>query len=256
MSKSRSGTESRRNEIVQIVRDPNVSVHDIAKKFNVSVSTIRRDLAILVQEGEVVRTYGGALQMGTFERSWHDKETVRTREKAAIADAAVALVKPGDIVLLDAGTTVARVAQLLSQRTDITIVTNSLSSLLVLADASVPVQVLPGRLRRPNEAITGSQTYEALKGLTPTIAFLGVDGVHPTKGLNCPDSEQATLKAAMAESSLRAWVLADDSKLNGEPRFPYWSKIHPKTGLITNARKSDSAKFKNKFSEIINVSVK
>jgi DeoR/GlpR family transcriptional regulator of sugar metabolism len=256
MTKSRTSTEIRRAEIVHLVRDPNISVHDIAKKFEVSVSTVRRDLAVLVEEGEVIRTYGGAMQMDTLERSWHYKETAKVKEKEAIADAAAALVKPGDLVLLDAGTTVARVAQRLSNRTDISIVTNGLSSLFVLADANVPVHVLPGRLRRPNEAIIGSPTYEALSNLTPNIAFLGVDGVHPTKGLNCPDSEQATLKSAMAQHSLKAWVLADDSKLDAEPWFSYWFKIHSNTGLITNAPKSETNKFNGKFLTILNVSKK
>ncbi|MCZ0975977.1 hypothetical protein O1L55_41360 [Streptomyces albulus] len=86
------------------------------------------------------------------------------------------------MVLLDAGTTVARLAHELRARTDITVVTNGLSTLVELADAEVEVVVLGGRLRRPNESLLGTRTDQALRGITPDLAFLGVDGLDPRRG--------------------------------------------------------------------------
>ncbi len=222
--------------MVELLGEGDVSVHRLAAEFGVSLSTVRRDLAGLAHEGRITRTYGGAVDHRVPERSWRDKEGVRRAEKAAIARAAAELVRPGDVVLLDAGTTVAGVAHELRDRTDVTLVTNGLSTLLELADAAVELVVLGGRLRRPNEALLGTRTLRELRGITPDLVFLGVDGLDPRRGINCPDHEQAALKEAMAECARDAWVLADDSKLGtGPAAFPYWAALPPGTGLLTTA---------------------
>ncbi|MER7398423.1 DeoR/GlpR family DNA-binding transcription regulator [Streptomyces sp. NPDC000151] len=244
----RAGTRERRRRMVELLGAGDVSVHRLAAEFGVSLSTVRRDLASLADRGRITRTYGGAVDHHLPERSWRDKEGGQRAEKAAIARAAAELVRPGDVVLLDAGTTVAGVAHELRDRTDVTLVTNGLSTLLELADADVELVVLGGRLRRPNEALLGARTLRELRGITPDLVFLGVDGLDARRGVNCPDHEQAALKEAMAECARAAWVLADHSKLGsapsgGEragsrtavPAFPYWAAMPPGTGLMTTA---------------------
>lgn len=242
-SGERLSTRRRRDSMVALLGEGDVSVHELAARFGVSLSTVRRDLAALADLGRIMRTYGGAVDSRGVERSWHDKERTERPEKAAIAGVAAALVRPGDVVLLDAGTTVAGVARELRHRTDITIVTNGLSSLLELADGSVDVEVLGGRLRRPNEALLGTRTEQALRRITPDMAFLGVDGLDPVRGINCPDFEQAALKEAMAEGARAVWVLADHTKLAGPPSFPYWAGMPAGTGLISGAGPSRLAAY-------------
>ncbi|MGP3950756.1 DeoR/GlpR family DNA-binding transcription regulator [Streptomyces sp. 7N604] len=232
-NRERSSTRNRRQRLVELLGAGDVSVHALAAEFGVSLSTIRRDLAVLADRGRITRTYGGAVDHRGVERSWRDKEGVRRAEKNAIAADAAAMVRSGDVVLLDAGTTVARLAHELRDRTDITIVTNGLSTLLELADADVDVVVLGGRLRRPNESLLGTRTEQALRRITPDLAFLGVDGLDPVRGINCPDHEQAALKEAMAECARATWVLADHSKLSGAAGFPFWAAMPPGTGLIS-----------------------
>lgn len=236
MNRERAGTRERRRRMVELLGGGDVSVHELAAEFGVSLSTVRRDLASLADRGEITRTYGGALDHRVPERSRRDKEGVQRAEKAAIARAAAGLVRAGDVVLLDAGTTAAVVAHELRDRTDVTVLTNGLSTLMELADAEVEVVVLGGRLRRPNEGLLGARTVRELRGFTPDLAFLGVDGLDPERGVNCPDHEQAALKEAMAECARDAWVLADHSKLDAEgPRFPYWAAMPQGTGLICTA---------------------
>jgi DeoR/GlpR family transcriptional regulator of sugar metabolism len=221
--------------MVELLSERDVTVHDLAAEFDVSLSTVRRDLAALADRGRIMRTYGGAVEYRAVEQSWHDKARVHRSEKDAIAEVAASLVNAGDVVLLDAGSTVARLASRLRDRTDVTIVTNGLSTLIELADAEVDVVVLGGRLRRPNEAFLGTWTEQALRRLSPDLAFLGVDGLDPVRGINCPDYEQAALKEAMAGSARATWVLADHSKLAGAGRFPYWAAVPAGAGLITGA---------------------
>ncbi|MFD8542808.1 DeoR/GlpR family DNA-binding transcription regulator [Streptomyces sp. NPDC059649] len=244
-SGERPGTRRRRERMVELLGAGDISVHDLAAEFDVSLSTVRRDLATLAALGRITRTYGGALDPRAAERSWHDKARERRPEKDAIARAAAALVRPGDVVLLDAGTTVARLAHELRARTDLTVVTNGLSTLVELADAEVEVVVLGGRLRRPNESLLGTRTDQALRRLTPDLAFLGVDGLDPHRGINCPDPEQAALKETMAECARAAWVLADDSKLGGGGGFPYWAAVPAGTGLITDGGEGRRAAFRD-----------
>ncbi|MDT0454663.1 DeoR/GlpR family DNA-binding transcription regulator [Streptomyces sp. DSM 41527] len=246
-SGERSATRHRRERMVELLGTGDISVHDLAAEFDVSLSTVRRDLATLAALGRITRTYGGAVDHRAVERSWHDKEGEQRGEKAALARTAAALVRPGDVVLLDAGTTVARLAHELRERADLTIVTNGLSALVELADAEVEVVVLGGRLRRPNESLLGTRTDQALRRLTPDIAFLGVDGLDPRRGINCPDPEQAALKETMAECARAAWVLADHSKLggggSGGAGFPYWAAMPAGTGLISGAGERELAAF-------------
>ncbi|MFH9247327.1 DeoR/GlpR family DNA-binding transcription regulator [Streptomyces lydicus] len=229
----RSATRRRRERMVELLGAGDISVHDLAAEFDVSLSTVRRDLATLAADGRITRTYGGAVDHRAVERSWHDKEREQRTAKDAIARAAAALVRSGDVVLLDAGTTVARLAHELRDRTDITVVTNGLSTLVELADARVEVVVLGGRLRRPNESLLGIRTEQALRRLTPDLAFLGVDGLDPRRGINCPDADQAALKETMAGCARAAWVLADHSKLGGDGGFPHWAAMPAGTGLIS-----------------------
>jgi len=244
-------TQSRQEALILAVADPNVTIHDLSNRFQVSLSTIRRDLASLEESGEIVRTYGGALQRNRTEPTWHDKELTNQRDKDLMAQVAAARVQPGDVVLMDAGTSVARVAHFLSSRLDIAIITNGLSTILELADSKVDLQILPGRLRRPNEAILGASTDDAVRNLTPDIAFMGADFIDPIRGINCPDIEQAALKKAMAECARSTWVLADASKFATEPKFAYWSPLPSTVGLITTAKPNDVKAFRSEFSSIL-----
>jgi DeoR/GlpR family transcriptional regulator of sugar metabolism len=232
----RSATRRRRDSLLEVVRGGEVNIDELAARFDVSASTIRRDLAALAGDGRVMRTYGGAIgPHRDHEPSLRAKERQHASEKETIGRCAARMVNRGDVVLLDAGTTVGRLAWHLRQRDDITVVTNGLSSLLALHDAPrVEVILLGGRLRRPNEAFLGPETDQALRRFRPDIAFLGADGLHPDRGLNCPSPEQAVTKELMAASSKQAWVLADHRKLTNDP-YPYWAAAFGDGGLVTDS---------------------
>lgn len=242
-SGERPATRQRRARMVELLGAGDISVHDLAAAFDVSLSTVRRDLATLAAVGHITRTYGGAVDHRAAERSRHDKDRARQGEKDALAHAAAGLVRSGDVVLLDAGSAVARLARALRARRDLTVVTNSLATLVELADAEVAVEVLGGRLRRPGESLLGTRTEQALRRLTPDLAFLGSDGLDPRRGINCPDPEQAALKETMAGCARAAWVLADHSALGGTGSFPYWAVMPAGTGLISGGTERELAAY-------------
>ncbi|WP_314176920.1 DeoR/GlpR family DNA-binding transcription regulator [Streptomyces winkii] len=232
----RRGTARRRDGILREVLAGNGDIAELAARFGISVSTVRRDLQQLAGDGHIHRTYGGAVAGGhSAERTLDEKESGNSAQKEAIARAAAERVGDGDVILIDAGTTTGRLARALRSRSGLTVVTNSTIALRHLAQAQgVELVVLGGRVRRPNGAILGPEGEETLRRLTPDVAFLGADGLHARDGLCCPSLEQAHSKELMAERSREVFVLADASKLGDSP-FPYHARhIGPWT-LVTDA---------------------
>lgn len=231
----RTATRRRRDLMVTQLSTREANISELSARFGVSAATIRRDLAALARDGRVMRTYGGAVEPGHGrELSLYAKERTHSAEKDLIGKAAAEMVGHGDVVLLDAGTTTGRLAWHLRQRDGITVVTNGLSALLALADApGIEVILLGGRLRRPNEAFLGPEVEHALRRFRPDVAFLGADGLEPSRGVNCPSLEQAIVKERMAATARASWVVADHWKLTAEP-FGYWAVMPPRTGLITD----------------------
>ncbi|QPP06261.1 DeoR/GlpR transcriptional regulator [Streptomyces bathyalis] len=232
----RRGTARRRDDILREVLAGNGEITELAARFGISVSTVRRDLQQLAGDGHIHRTYGGAVAGGhAAERTLDEKESGNRAQKEAIARAAAEHVHDGDVILIDAGTTTGRLARLLQSRGSLTVITNSTIALRHLAEAQgIELIVLGGRVRRPNGAILGPEGEETLRRLTPDVVFLGADGLHARDGLSCPTLEQAHSKELMAERGREVLVLADSSKLGDSP-FPYHARhIGPWT-LVTDA---------------------
>ncbi|MEU6040667.1 DeoR/GlpR family DNA-binding transcription regulator [Actinomadura sp. NPDC047616] len=229
----RAQTAERRDSLVREVRAGNGNIHELARRFGVSTSTVRRDLRELELSGEITRTYGGAVG-GPQELPLRDKEHGRRREKEAIAAVAADLVDTGDVVLLDAGSTTARLARRLRDRTGITVVAAGLNAIALLAEApGVELIVLGGRVRHPGEGVVGPFAEEQLRWIGPDKVFLGADGV-TARGLCCPSPEQARLKHAMLHAGRATYVLADHSKIGAEP-FAYWTPLDRPHTLIVDA---------------------
>ncbi|UOQ59329.1 DeoR/GlpR family DNA-binding transcription regulator [Leucobacter rhizosphaerae] len=216
-----------------------VSVQDLARELDVSVATVRRDLAHLEGTHRVARTYGGAIDTGRLDRSWREKSTEHLGEKRDLARWAADRVQPGSTVMLDSGTTVAELAALLGEREDLLLVTNGLSSILELADARAEVLVLGGRLRRPSESIVGLLTLQALERVTADIGYLGAEAVDPVRGINCPEIDQAAVKELMSRNARETWLLVHSSKFDREPPFSHWAPMGPGCGLVTDRGASE-----------------
>lgn len=160
----------RRQLILQTVRGGNGAVHELSARFGVSPSTIRRDFERLGAEGHIARTYWGAVGgVSRLERSFDERARHRRAEKEAIAAAAEGLVVEGDVLILDAGSTIGRLASRLKYREGLTVITNGLNTLAMLADApAVSVIVLGGELRTLSEATLGPLAETALQRSAPT----------------------------------------------------------------------------------------
>jgi len=225
----------RRAEIGATLRSRPASVEELAERYGVSLSTIRRDLSTLSAGGEVVRTYGGALAPATGEQSVHEREHLSLAQKAAIAREAERFVRPGQLLLLDAGTTVGALAARLASYEGITVVTSGVTTMHALEDAAgVNLMVLGGSVRHVSLGMVGPLAEAALARITADVAFLGADGVTADRGLCEGSAEQASLKRAMVASASTVVVLADAGKL-GNPVSHFWTPLDRPWTLVTDA---------------------
>lgn len=226
----------RRSSVLREVMAGRGTVQGLSDQFSVSHATIRRDLQFLSQTGQTSRTYGGAVPgPGALELSLRQKEFLRQREKESIARTAVARVADGETLILDAGTTVGRLAQELRNREKLTVCTNGVSSILSLAEADdVMVIALGGHLRHISQAFIGPLAEATLQHVSADKVFLGVDGL-TEYGICCPTAAHGTLKTLMTARANEVYILADYSKLNKSP-YHYWAPYTRPFTLITDWR--------------------
>jgi DeoR family transcriptional regulator of aga operon len=208
--------EERRRAILDILnRDGRVLVTEMAEQFHTSQVTIRKDLEILHAHGLVHRTHGGALpaREGALEDpTLREKEKLHRKEKVHIAAAAARLVKEGQVVILDSGTTTTAIARALRTFQNLTIVTNAVNIAAELAGARVEVILTGGTLRKNSFSLVGPIAEETLRRLNADILFLGVDGFDVHYGLSTPNLLEAKVNRVMAEVAKRTVAVCDSSK--------------------------------------------
>ncbi|RYU12412.1 DeoR/GlpR family DNA-binding transcription regulator [Nocardioides iriomotensis] len=198
-----------------------LSVTELADRFTVTTETVRRDLSTLERAGIVRRVHGGAIpaaSLSVLEVAVNERDQAQSDQKDRVAEAALAyLPTNGGSVLLDAGTTTARLAGLLPLDLPYTIFTNAVPIAGRLAGrANVDLHLLPGRVRRTTQAAVGEDTVAAISRLRTDVAFVGTNGLSIAHGLSTPDQSEAAAKSAMIRSAQRVVVLADSSKIGHE----------------------------------------
>src|SRR5467141_3317570 len=208
--------EERRRAIIEILdRDGRVLVMDMARRFDTSQVTIRKDLEVLHAHGLVHRTHGGALpaREGALEDpTLREKEKLHRKEKLRIAASAAAQVKEGQVVILDSGTTTTCIARALRNFHNITIITNAVNIAAELSGAPVEVILTGGTLRKNSFSLVGPLAEESLRKLSADMLFLAVDGFDVRYGLTTPNLLEARVNRAMAEAARRTIVVCDSSK--------------------------------------------
>jgi DeoR family transcriptional regulator, aga operon transcriptional repressor len=209
-------SEERRREILEIVQsDGRVLVGDLSKRFNTSLITIRKDLEFLHHHGLLERTHGGALplRIGALnDRTLQEKERLHRQEKLRIAAAAVKMIRTGQVVILDSGTTTTAIARACRHFRSLTIITNATNISAELAGTSIDVILTGGVLRKNSFSLVGPLAEEALRKLNADLFFLAVDGFDVRYGLTTPNLLEARVNRAMAEAARRTVVVCDSSK--------------------------------------------
>ncbi|MEI6970421.1 MAG: DeoR/GlpR family DNA-binding transcription regulator [bacterium] len=232
----------RLEKLRDILRQDGVSrLDDLCRRVGASAATIRRDLDILENHGSIRRVHGGAVSVESRleEPLFDDKASISAREQLKIAEAAAGMITSGNSVFLDGGSTVLLLARLLCERTDITIVTNSLRAAVELAGRGPRLIVTGGQLRRVSETMVGPLSTRIPDQLRVDRAFMGTIGISIKAGLTTTDPDEAYTKEQVISRAGEVIVLADSTKL-GKVSFSRFGHVSDMDLLITD-RKANAA---------------
>ncbi len=204
-------SERERKIIDSLADEGSLSVTRLSESLGVSVVTIRTDLKNLEDLGYLERTHGGATP--SFHSNVLDRLRERPAEKARIAKAAAAMVRDGDRIMIEAGTTTALVMRHLGGRRDVHIVTNSALVLTwARSNPSLSVTVVGGEYRRLTESLVGPLALDAISRYNVRLAFVGTDGLSVERGMTTHLAEGAEIVKAMVSRAETSVLLADSSK--------------------------------------------
>jgi len=195
---------------------PGISVAELAREFGVSEMTIRRDLAALEARADIQRTHGGAVltERMMLEFDYRGRRELNREAKLAIAAEARKLVKPGDRIILDTGTTTLELASMLRNGEGLTVITPSLAVASELQHAAgVEVVLLGGVIRRGSPDLTGPVTEHCLELFSADIAFQGSDGIGLDGSIYNSDLRLARVDKLMRRLAKRCCLLADHTKV-------------------------------------------
>nr|BFD84292.1 DeoR/GlpR family DNA-binding transcription regulator [Streptomyces sp. Xyl84] len=246
----------RQQEILRLARDGGrVDVVSLAEEFQVTAETIRRDLKALDRAGLLRRVHGGAIPAGRldFEPDLTERESTAADEKDRIAKAALAELPAEGTLILDAGTTVARLAAALPLESDLTVVTHSLPIAARLADhPGLQLHLVGGRVRHRTRAAVDAWALRAYGEIRADVLFVAANGFSAEHGLTTPDLAEAAVKRAAVAAARRVVLLADSTK-HGQEHFARFGGLSDVDLLITDSGLSpeDAAAIEGGGTEVV-----
>ncbi|GIP32789.1 DeoR/GlpR family DNA-binding transcription regulator [Paenibacillus sp. J2TS4] len=228
--------ERKRTILQQLMKDEKVRVPQLSEQLNVSMETIRRDLDRLEKEGLLKKVYGGAVKTRLImnEPPFLQRAQMNREEKEALGRCAARLVKDGETIMIDNGTTTVEVIRYLRDRSDVTIVTHSISAMLLAAELfSGRIFFVGGEVDVKLQSAGGSLTERMLEQFKVHKAFISVGGVSLVDGITDYDVNEASISRKMMERAEEAIVLADHSKL-GVSTFAKIADLQEVSMIVTD----------------------
>ena len=220
--------------------DGRVLASAVSTELGISDDTVRRDLADLAGTGVLQRVHGGAVPTSPAVVPFTAREQQAPEAKRAIARAAAGLLRDGQAVILDGGTTARLVAEELAPGLRATVITHSPTVAEVLAEhPTVEVILLGGRLQKASRVAVGAATVEALRMVRADVYLLGVGALHPEVGLSTGDLEEAHVKRAMIASAAEVVALTTPEKLGTAARYVFGA-VADLTHLVTDGSAEDA----------------
>ena len=210
------GATARKQSILTLLRSEGFcSTLGLASKFNVSEMTIRRDILDLEQEGLVRRVHGGATAINNgsiIPTDFRERTHLNFDRKSALAHEAIKHVARGDILALDAGSTVFEICRFLDSNLNLTVITHSLPALNELAaNGHIKVYAIGGELHNPTQSFSSLDSANILSEFRFTTFFLSAGSIRDGS-VYCATPYEAVMKKAMIESAEKVILVSDSTK--------------------------------------------
>ena len=233
-------TSQRKQHILEVLRrDGQVIAKRLSQELGLSEDTIRRDLRELAQDGLLQRVHGGALPASPAVVDFAGREELSINAKRMIGRAAALLIKDGQVVFVDGGTTAVQLVRQLPRALRATIVTHSARiAVELVAHPNVEVILIGGRMFKHSIVSVGAVALEAISHIRADMYFMGVTGIHPDAGLSTGDLEEAYVKQAFCKRAADTYVLASQEKLGAASQYVVVA-LTEVSGLIVDAAVSD-----------------
>lgn len=226
-------------QIVNLLQEHEyLSVDALTERLDVSIATVRRDLASLEDNQLIIRTRGGAKvqKVEIDEPPVVIKSFKRTAEKEIIGKLAASLIQDHDVVWLDAGTTTAQMIPYINAK-DIFVVTNSINHILALNERGIKAFVISGTVKGTTEALIGFTTLRMIDEFNFTKCFVGANGIDVVGGFSTPQMNEGEIKRKVIQRTITPYVVADSSKFNLRSAISF-AKLTDAT-LITDKKVKD-----------------
>jgi DeoR/GlpR family transcriptional regulator of sugar metabolism len=240
-SKPRARGKLGNKEIVNAVRDAvlkagSCRVADLAAEFNVSGVSIRKSLDELERQG-IVRRFHGEARIYTGD-DIPFRMHLHYAEKQAIANKAVALLEPGDTILMEAGSAIAMFAERIKEVQGLTVITTNLFIARLFRGSKVRVIVLGGLYQEESESLVGPSVCDSIRTIGFSKAFIGVSGFTIAGGFMLNDIARAEVTRAILERGVecraKAWILTDSSKFGVSHAASVCSDLSLVAGVVTD----------------------
>lgn len=247
----------RLNRLIDIIKTKNgASVKELATLLKVSEMTIRRDLMVLEEQSIVNNVYGAAIYNPASDNpitrakdpsdsevsmlyELTDAKSTQDREKKSIGAFAAAFIKPGDIIVIDTGSTTEMLAEHIPDDMEATVLcynANILNSLRLKENLTLIFS--GGKYHPKTQMVESSQGVELIKSMRFTKAFISAAGVHENLGITCVYDYEVQTKKAILQSSVEKILLFDSSKFN-QVKPAYFGNLSDFDVIITDEELSD-----------------
>jgi DeoR/GlpR family transcriptional regulator of sugar metabolism len=212
---------------------------ELARELAVSEDSVRRDLRELAAAGLCQRVYGGALPLSPALADYGARREVEPESKHRVAARAARLIRPGDRVIIDGGTTTLAVVRALPPDLRATVITHSPTIAAALLDhPGIETLLIGGRIYRHSAVACGAAAAEAAQAVSADLFLLGVTGVHPREGLTTGDAEEAAMKRCLAGRAADTYVLASKEKIGAAGPYTVMP-LGDVAGVITDTPADD-----------------
>lgn len=218
--------DKRIDDLLNYIKSKNkVSLIELQHKFNISISTLRRDINYLKIAGEIKKIYGGVEINSQKEFTpFKIRSDINTTGKDQIAKKAASLIKSGDVIFLDSGTTVGRISKYLHLQSNLTVITNNMFLIPELINfPNIQLITLSGEYNANTHSFIGLESENILKSFNITVAMMGTTGFSIKAGITHSNKLEAGVKKAAVNIASEVYLLADHRKVDTFAPYTYCS---------------------------------